>query len=349
MLRAAVIGVGHLGRHHARVYAELPDVELAAVVDTNPRRAAGIAQKYDCERLGDYRKITDRVDAVSVAVPTEGHFEIAKAFLEAGVPVLVEKPIAMTVEEGEELVKIARAGGVVLQVGHVERFNPAVMSVQQLIGPPKFIESHRLSPYSFRSTDIGVVLDLMIHDIDIILHLADSELVGVEALGFGIISRTEDIANARLTFRNGCVANVTASRISNKAMRKIRVFSEDSYVSLDYGRREALIYRPSARILSGEFDIGEFLQTVDITRVKDLKDLVFKDLVHIEEVKMDEYEPLKREIESFLECARTGGEPVVTGEHGVRAIRAAAMIMEKIRAHSWGTGKVKGYGTQVKE
>jgi len=316
-------------------------VELAAVVDINPRRVEGIARKFGCKPFEDYRKVTDRVDVVSVAVPTESHFTISKAFLEAGVPVLVEKPIAGTVEEGEGLVAIARGNGVALQVGHVERFNPGVMAVQEIIGPPRFIESHRLSPYSFRSTDIGVVLDLMIHDIDIIMHLADSELSAVEALGFGIISRSEDIANTRLTFENGCVANVTASRVSNKSMRKIRVFSEDSYVSLDYGKREALIYRPSPQILSGEFDVAEFMRTVDISKVKDLKDIVFKDLVRIEQVKMDEFEPLKREIESFLECVRGGGEPVVTGEHGVRAMRAAMMITEKINTHSWGMREVK--------
>ncbi len=335
MPRAAVVGVGHLGRHHARIYAELPDVQLVAVADTNPRRAVGIAKRHHCEPYDDFRKIIGRVDLVSVAVPTESHFEISKTFLEAGVPVLVEKPITATVEEGEELADVARRKGLALQVGHVERFNPAVMAVQRLIGPPKFIESHRLSPYSFRSTDIGVVMDLMIHDIDIILHLAQSDLIGVEALGFGIISKSEDIANARLTFENGCVANVTASRISNKSMRKIRVFSADSYVSLDYGERNALIYRPTPQILSGEFDAGEFLRTIDVTKVENLSDIVFRDLVHIEQVKMDEYEPLKREIESFVECVRTGGEPVVTGEHGVRAMRAAVMITEKIHMHSW--------------
>jgi predicted dehydrogenase len=213
------------------------------------------------------------------------------------------------------------------------------MAVQRLIKPPRFIESHRLSPYTFRSRDIGVVMDLMIHDIDIILHLAQSELVNVDALGFGIISKTEDIANARLTFASGCVANVTASRVSNKSMRKIRLFSDDSYVSLDYGTREAFIYRPAAKILSGEFDVEEFLKSVDLTKVADLKDLVFKDLVHIEQVKMDEQEPLKAEIESFVNACRTGGEPVVTGEHGVRAMKAAMMITEKIRMHSWGPVK----------
>jgi len=335
-IKAAVVGVGHLGRHHARIYAELPGVQLVAVADTNQKRAEGIAQACHCKPCGDYRKLIGRVDVVSVAAPTELHHEIAKEFLEAGVAVLVEKPMTKTLEEGERLVAIARAKGVTLQVGHVERFNPAVMAVQRFIKPPRFIESHRLSPYTFRSRDIGVVMDLMIHDIDIILHLAQSELVNVEALGFGIISKTEDIANARLTFANGCVANVTASRISNKAMRKMRLFSDDSYVSLDYGTREAFIYRPTEKILSGEFDVEEFLRSVDLTKVAELKDLVFKDLVHIEKLQMDEHEPLKAEIESFINAVKTGSEPVVTGEHGLRAMKAAMMITEKIRTHSWG-------------
>jgi predicted dehydrogenase len=335
-IKAAVVGVGHLGRHHARIYAELPGVQLVAVADTNQKRAEGIAQACHCKPCGDYRELIGRVDAVSVAAPTELHHEIAKEFLEAGVAVLVEKPMTKTLEEGERLVAIARAKGVTLQVGHVERFNPAVMAVQRFIKPPRFIESHRLSPYTFRSRDIGVVMDLMIHDIDIILHLAQSELVNVEALGFGIISKTEDIANARLTFANGCVANVTASRISNKAMRKMRLFSDDSYVSLDYGTREAFIYRPTEKILSGEFDVEEFLRSVDLTKVAELKDLVFKDLVHIEKLQMDEHEPLKAEIESFINAVKTGSEPVVTGEHGLRAMKAAMMITEKIRTHSWG-------------
>jgi predicted dehydrogenase len=335
-IKAAVVGVGHLGRHHARIYAELPGVQLVAVADTNRKRAEGIAQAHGCEPCDDYRKLIGRVDLVSVAAPTELHYEISRAFLEAGVPVLVEKPITKTVEEGEKLVAIARKKGAALQVGHVERFNPAVMAVQQLIKPPKFIESHRLSPYTFRSRDIGVVMDLMIHDIDIIMHLAQSELVNVEALGFGIISKSEDIANARLTFASGCVANVTASRISNKAMRKIRLFSGDSYVSLDYGTREAFIYRPTEKILSGEFDVEEFLKTVDLTQVKELEDIVFKDLVHIEKLQMDEQEPLKAELQSFVNAVKNGTEPVVTGEHGVRAMKAAVMITEKIRTHSWG-------------
>jgi len=334
-IKAAVVGVGHLGRHHARIYAGLPGVQLVAVADTNEKRAEGIAATCRCEPCGDYRKLIGRVDAVSVATPTESHYEIAKEFLEAGVAVLVEKPITKTLEEGGRLVAISRAKGAMLQVGHVERFNPAIMAVQRLIKPPRFIESHRLSPYTFRSRDIGVVMDLMIHDIDIILHLAQSELVGVEALGFGIISKTEDIANARLTFGSGCVANVTASRISNKPMRKIRLFSDDSYVSLDYGTQEAFIYRPTEKILSGEFDVEEFLKSVDLTKVAELKDLVFKDLVHIEKVQMNEYEPLKAEIESFINAVKTGAEPVVTGEDGVRAIKAVMMITEKIRTHSW--------------
>jgi predicted dehydrogenase len=327
--------VGHLGRHHARLLADMPDVELVAVVDKNPAVAAEIAALYRTRPLHSHAELIGNVDAVSIAAPTAVHFDIARDLIEAGVPILVEKPMTPDIESARALVALAKKKKVLLQVGHVERFNPALMAVQKIIKPPRFIESHRLSPYTFRSRDINVVLDLMIHDIDIILHLVKAPLKDVQATGFSVLSKSEDIANARLTFGDGCVANVTTSRISYNAMRKIRVFSDDSYVSLDYGARTAFIYRPNEAIVKRKFDVEEFLKKTDLSKVKDLRDVVFKELVSVEEIKMDEGEPLRLELESFVHSVRTGTPPVVSGEAGLRALEAAHLIVEKIRSHKW--------------
>jgi len=334
-VKAAVVGVGHLGKEHARILAGSEGVELVAVVDVNSDRAQEIAQKYGTRAFSSHKDILGRVEAVSIAAPTSLHYEIAQDFLDSGVSTMVEKPLTDNVETARKLVTLAKERGALLQVGHIERFNPAVMAVQKIIKPPRFIESHRLSPYSFRSRDIDVVLDLMIHDIDIILHLVKAPLKDIQATGISVISKSEDIANARLTFADGCVANVTTSRISYNAMRKIRVFSDDSYVSLDYGARRAWIYRPSEEILKRRFDIEKFLGKTDLSEVKDMRDLVFKDLVSVKELPMNEKERLKSELESFIDCVRTGSTPVVPGEHGLRALEAAKQIVQKIRSHTW--------------
>jgi predicted dehydrogenase len=321
--------VGHLGKEHARIYASMPDVELVAVADTDTKQGKSIAAKYKAAFYPAHTDLIGRVDAVSVAVPTSSHSDVAKDFLARGIATLVEKPITKDVGQAEELVEIARRGGAILQVGHIERFNPALMAVLEKPISPRFIECHRLSPFSFRSTDIGVVMDLMIHDIDIILHLVKSDIKRLDAMGLPIMTEYEDIANARITFESGCVANVTASRISLKKMRKIRVFSEDSYISLDYLNRDAMIYRKSPELKIGKANWKKLaVQAAQL--ITSFDGHWFGDLFSIERVKMPEHEPLAKELESFVHCARTKSRPIVSGEEGLRALRAAKLITDEI-------------------
>jgi predicted dehydrogenase len=322
------VGVGHLGRQHARIYHQLG--ALVAVVDADPARAAEIAAPYGVPAYGDYRELFGRVDAVSIAVPTVAHHAVARDFLDRGIPALVEKPLAKTLEQGQDLCRIARARKAILQVGHVERFNPAVTAVLEVIRRPRFIEAHRLSPFRFRSSDIDVVMDLMIHDLDIVLHLNPSPLKRVDAVGMSLLFGKEDISNARLEFEDGCVANLTASRISDKTMRKTRIFSEDCYVTVDTLSKEAWIYRTTPKL-------GEALKNLPKDRDLTLADLatIPKELYSIQEVKLAEEEPLLRELASFLDCVEQGREPVVPGEHGVRAMQAAETILAEMRSHRW--------------
>lgn len=326
--RVGVIGVGHLGKQHARIYHQLG--ALAGIADADAARAAEIAGPYSVPHYSDFRQLFGKVDAVSIAVPTVGHHEVAKEFLSRGIPALVEKPLTKTIEEGEELCRIAREKKVVLQVGHVERFNPAVTAVLDVIKKPRFIEVHRLSPFRFRSSDIDVVLDLMIHDLDIVLHLTRSPLVRVDAVGMSLLFGKEDMANARLEFEDGCVANLTASRISEKSMRKTRIFSEDCYVTVDTLAKEAWIYRTTPQL-------GEALAKLPKDRDLNLADLatIPKEFYSIQEVKLTEEEPLARELQSFLDAVEQKRDPVVPGEHGIRAMKAAEKILNEMRAHRW--------------
>jgi predicted dehydrogenase len=327
-LRVGVIGVGHLGKQHARLYSAMG--VLAAVADAIPERASEIAGQYRVPHFTDYRELFGKVDAVSVAVPTELHHAIAREFLERGVPTLVEKPLARTIEEGEDLCRLARSKKIPLQVGHVERFNPAVTAVLDVIKKPRFIEVHRLSPFRFRSQDIDVVMDLMIHDLDIVLHLNGSPISRIDAVGTSLLFGKEDIANARLEFEDGCVANLTASRISEKTMRKTRIFSEDCYVTVDTLAKEAWVYRTTPQLASA---LEKLPRDRDLT-IADLASIP-KEFYSIQEVKLADEEPLARELQSFVECVTAGLEPVVPGEHGVRAMRAAERILGEMRAHRW--------------
>jgi predicted dehydrogenase len=256
-LRVAVIGVGHLGRHHARILSALEGVELVAVVDTNTERAAAAAAGTGAPALADYREVLDAVDAVSIAVPTELHRDIALPFLQTGVSALVEKPIARSLDEADELVAAAKASGAVLGVGHTERYNPAVAAVLPLVTSPRFIEVHRLGAFPDRSLDIDVVFDLMIHDLDIILALVRSDVVSIDAVGVPVLTSKYDIANARLRFASGCIANVTASRISKERVRKIRFFQPDAYISIDYAAQEVEGWRQDAmeRVVEGALPV----------------------------------------------------------------------------------------------
>jgi len=329
-LRVAVVGVGHLGRHHARVLKSLAGVNLVGVVDLSRPRAEEVGREFGVPAFTDHREILGRVDAVTVAVPTAQHLAVARDFLERAVPTLVEKPLARTIGEAEELVGLARRNKVALQVGHVERFNPAVRAIEGKIKKPRFIEAHRLSPFKFRSTDIDVVMDLMIHDLDLILHFADSPLKRIDAVGVSLLFGVEDLANARLEFENGCVANLTASRISDKSMRKIRLFTEDQYASIDTLEKSVRLYRTTR-------DLAKALAALPPDREPSLADLaaIPREFYSIEEISLPDEEPLGNELKSFVECARSGGAPEVPGEDGVRAMRAAEEVVREMRSHKW--------------
>ena len=299
-LRVGVVGVGHIGSNHARLYAEIPSAEFAAVFDTDSARAAAIAQKYGAKTAGSIWEFGDMVDAASVATPTTAHYDVAHALLQSGKHLLIEKPITDTTKQASELVNMATERNLILQVGHVERFNPVLSALEARLTHPRFIEAHRLSPYPERSTDIGVVLDLMIHDLEVILHLVRSPVQTIDAIGVPVLSKSEDIANARIRFENGCVANITSSRISPERMRKIRVFQEDAYLSLDYQNQSGEIYRRA---------FGR------ITRDK---------------VEIEREEPLKRELSSFVDCAMTGREPRVSGYQATAALELAIQITAQI-------------------
>ena len=302
-MRAVVIGVGHLGKHHARILASLPGVSLAGVVDTDMERAGQVAAERGTTAYADVAQVPGRIDVAVVAVPTENHARIAHVLVESGVHILVEKPITQTLAEADALIAAAKARGVVLAVGHSERFNPAVVAARPHLKDPRFIEVHRLGQPPGRSLDIDVVLDLMIHDIDLILSLVPSDVEGVEAVGVPVLTPRIDIANARLRFANGCIANLTASRISREPVRKIRFFQQDAYLSIDTAAREVEMWRlvpqPEGlpKIGGGRLEVGGD-------------------------------EPLKSELEDFLGAVRDNRPPAVTGEQGRAALALAARIVE---------------------
>jgi predicted dehydrogenase len=330
-VRTAVIGVGSMGASHARVLKTVADCRLVAVCDADAARAGEIAAKYGVEALADYHALEGRVDAVSVAVPTSAHADVALFFLERGVSVLVEKPMSRTSDQARRLVDAAAASGAALMVGHIERFNPAFMAIEDLGVTPLFIECDRISPFKFRSADIGVVFDLMIHDIDLILHLARSKVKSIEACGVPVIAVHEDICNARIVFENNCVANVTASRVSTKSLRKIRIFSPDSYVAIDTGARQALLYRKSPKLT---MEMARALMS-GATSLADFAGLSFPELLDIKELQIDSHEPLAKELEAFIACVRDGRQPPVTGREGLEAIEVAEAVVRAVKAHRW--------------
>lgn len=302
-MRAVIVGVGHLGKHHARILASLPGVTLAGVIDTDAARASQVAAERGTTAYADVSQVPGKIDLAVVAVPTESHARIAQGLLASGVHTLVEKPITQTIAEADALVATARARGVVLAVGHSERFNPAVMAARPYLKDPRFIEVHRLGQLPGRSLDIDVVLDLMIHDLDLILSLVPSEVEGVEAVGVPVLTPRIDIANARLRFANGCIANLTASRISREPVRKIRFFQQDAYVSIDTAAREVELWRLVPQPTGAPTIGGGKL-----------------------EVAGDE--ALKGELEDFLGAIRDGRAPAVSGEQGRAALALATRIVE---------------------
>ncbi|MFH0964932.1 MAG: Gfo/Idh/MocA family oxidoreductase [Planctomycetota bacterium] len=331
-LKVGVIGVGSLGQHHARVCQSLPNAELVGVADVIEARARAAADKNGTEWVTDYRKLIDKIDAACIAVPTALHFGIASDLVRAGKSVLVEKPMTATLGEANALCELARKQGVALQVGHIERFNPVMQVVEQHRITPAFIECHRLSPYRFRSTDIGVVLDLMIHDLDILLYLAKSAIESIDAVGVSLIGPREDIANARIRFASGCVANITASRCSLKTMRKIRIFGPEGYIGLDFGNRYAMLVKKSPTFDKTRLEhVGR--DWTDLSNLQ--KQLKFEDMLSVTELALEEYEPLHAEIQSFVNAVLEGRPPVVSGEDGRRAIEAAERVVASIRANGW--------------
>ena len=332
----AVVGAGRMGRHHARTYRGMSEANLVAVVDADLARAEALADEYDCDACASTSELLEKhptVRAVTVAVPTVHHAAAAEPLLNAGVACLVEKPLAATPEAAQRLAEFARAHHAVLQVGHTERFNPAVRAVAALGVTPRYVEVDRVSPMTFRSLDVGVVMDLMIHDLDIVLMLVRSPLERVEATGVAVLGEHEDVANARLTFASGCVATITASRIALKTERKMRLFSEQAYVSLDYQQRTGVVMRKSQN--------DEALSRIreQIRSGADLSDIDYAKVVHVDELAMDlppgQQDPLTAQLTSFLDAARTGAQPVVDGAAGSAAVEAAQRVVDAIAAHRW--------------
>jgi predicted dehydrogenase len=307
MMRTAVVGVGYLGRFHAQKYAVLPDSRLVGVADPSAAARAAVGAELGVPAHADYRELLGQVEAVSIVTPTPQHFSVARDFLEAGAHVLVEKPMTVTIEEGAELVEVARRAGRILQVGHLERFNAAVQAVLPILTVPRFIESARLAPFKHRGTDVDVVLDLMIHDIDLILSIVRSPVVAVDAIGSSVFSNEIDIANARLRFANGCVANATASRVSLKTERTLRLFQDDAYVSVDLHQKVLRVIRKGGGV--GADGMPQ---------------------VAIDENSYEQGDALKAEIEAFLQAAISGSPPPVTGEDGLLALRTAVSIAAQV-------------------
>jgi len=299
-LKIAVVGTGHLGSIHARIFSQLDNCELVAVCDNNAEKLKTVSSSLNVKGIPDYRQLAPKVQAVSIATPTNSHYEIARFFLENGVHTFVEKPFTPVLKEADKLIALAAKKNLILQVGHIERFNSAFDATRRIIREPKFIECHRLSPFPNRSLDVGVILDVMIHDIDIVLGLVASKIKRIDAVGINVLTPFEDIANARLTFANGCVANLTASRVSDEVMRKIRIFQENTYISLDYKEASAWVYRKNNN------SIGK------------------------EQLPIEKEQPLQKELASFAGCVIEKKEPLVSGSVAREALGVALEIQRKI-------------------
>lgn len=323
-MKTAVIGVGHLGKLHAKMYARIPDSEFTGVFDVNSEAAKTVAEEYGIKAFSSLEDVFKSVQAVSIVTSTPHHFEVAKQAIQAGVHVFIEKPITTTAVQAKELIALAKSKNVKIQVGHIERFNPAILSIEKYNIQPMFIESHRLAQFKLRGADVAVVLDLMIHDIDIILHLVKSPVVRVDANGVGIVSGTIDIANARIQFENGCVANVTASRISQHPMRKMRIFQKNAYLSVDFSAGSCDVFRiadpdeqeTTPALMLGQIDVGP----------------VSKNIVY-EQPEVREVNALEYEISLFLKSVKNNTTPPVTGEDGLKALEIAQEIITQIEAN----------------
>lgn len=329
----AVVGVGRMGNHHARVYSQLSGATLVGVYDASSDRAKEIAGKYGCRAftgdLSDLLNLPERLQAVSVCVPTVAHLNVARPFIEAGIACLIEKPLASSIDEAGQLAALAAKHGTTLQVGHIERFNPAVRALSRhddLV--PRFIEVHRVSPMTFRSVDVGVVFDMMIHDLDVILMLAGAEPTAIQSAAVSVLGTSEDVCNARLEFPNGCVANVTASRLALKTERKLRLIADDAYVSIDYAKKNGVMIRRTAN--------AEQLDAVraELAAGADLSDLDYMSLINVDTLDIDDEDQLQMELSDFLDAVRTGRRPTVDVNAGFAAVRTAQRIVDEARRHA---------------
>jgi predicted dehydrogenase len=332
-LKVGVVGVGALGRHHARIYSQLPHAELVAVADTVAERGRAVAQACGTEWLADHRDLFGRVDAVSIAVPTFAHRSVATQFLERGISVMVEKPLASSLAEAQAIVAAAEASGAVLQVGHVERFNPALQTARRLSGPPKYIRAERVSPYAFRSIDIGVVLDVMIHDIDLVLGLVGSGPSRVEACGVSILGRNEDCAQARFSFADGCIADFTANRVHPVSRRTMQIWSSAGCVTVDFSSREVVCYAPSARLLGGDSPLARAARPG--ADIEQLKSEIFAGYIDVQRPAVPPGDALTAELQDFVDCVREGRRPLVDGQAALAAMDAADQVLQGIFAHRW--------------
>lgn len=331
-LRMAVIGVGHLGQHHARILAQQPDVELVGVVDANPDQARAVAAKLGTAPYEHFEHLLDRVDAVSVVTPTVHHHAVAAAFLRAGVPALVEKPVCRTLAEADDLIALAARAGVPLQVGHIERFNPAFEELAKRPIRPKFVEAERHGPFTGRSIDIGAVLDLMIHDLDLLLALVGGPVARVAAVGAAVFGGHEDMVNARLEFENGCVAHVTASRITRHPKRRLRVWAGEGYAGIDFVTRKLTLVQQSLELR----EHGIRAEQLDAAAKARLKDEVFGRYLQVLNLDADrKFDQLTAELRHFIDCVRTGATPRVSGTDGREALALAERVLEALKRHAW--------------
>jgi predicted dehydrogenase len=336
-LKVAVVGVGHMGRNHARIYGELDGCELVGVVDKDLDRARQVAGQHGGQAVSRFADLTSSVDAASVAVPTVYHAEVAIPLLERGIAVLVEKPLAPDAASARQLVEAARKHGCLLQVGHSERFNPVVQAMLRMQVAPRFIETHRISPFTFRSADIGVVFDMMIHDIDIVLHLVRQRECTIDAVGVALLGPFEDVANARIRFANQAVANLTASRLALKTERKIRVFCPSAYLSMDYQKKSGVAIK-----LADNLDLIRMAKERNFEDLSQMQALDFGSMLKVEPLVVDDVEPLRAEIGSFLESVRTGHGGGVSAEEGYAAVELAERITKAVRDQDWGRSLAAG-------
>ncbi len=330
-LRTAVVGAGKMGSIHAKVYDQLADCELTAIVDVDEKKAKELAEQYGCLAFSDASELIGKVDAVTISTPTVGHVALAELFLKNRIPVLIEKPLAASVAEGKRIVELSHEYDTVAAVGHSERCNPVVQAMKRLHIEPMFIEANRISPYPFRSTDIGVVLDVMIHDIDIILSLAASKIKTVHAVAVNVVEDHEDICNARIVFENGCMANMTASRLALKTERKVRVFSRQAYLSVDYFKKSGIVIKADPNS-----DVVQWIREKKASGDFDLTTANWPDLLHIEELQIDDKEPIRLEQEAFLQAVVDRSmEPEVSAEEGLAALECAQLILNSAKQHHW--------------